>query len=123
VLVDFKRVLARVQHDFDFYIKCRTNGAVALADYDLTPDERSALGDPDKLSNVLSGGMGLNRLPSITIKISGSHDWVNRTQARQRAVADPSHDAKVATEVATIREAGSDEQRTDAVLRLMELIG
>ena len=56
-------------------------------------------------------------IPSITVKISGRHDWVNRTkktQARQESVV---------YEVAAIRAAGSDEERSQAALKLIERIG
>ena len=78
MLDDFKRALARVQSDFGFYIDCQTNPAVALAGYDLTPDERSALIDPGEARRVLKRGVGVvNMRPGITIKICGTHDWVN----------------------------------------------
>jgi hypothetical protein len=123
VLEDFKRALARVQSDYGFYIDCQANPAVALAGYDLSPEERSALSDPEKLGDVLKGGIEVNRLPSITIKISGTHDWVNRTRPKKRAMADVGRDAEVATEVEAIKKASTDGERTGAVLRLMELMG
>jgi hypothetical protein len=122
-LEDFKRALARVQSDYGFYIDCQASPAVALAGYDLSPDERSALIDPEKLADVLRGGIGVSRLPSITIKISGTHDWVNRTRTKKTTMAKVDHDASVATEVGAITKASTDEERTGAVVRLMELIG
>ena len=123
MLEDFKRALARVQSDYGFYIDCQANPAVALAGYDLSPDERSALTDADKLADVLNSGITVNQLPSITIKISGSHDWVNRTRPRKKKPPTTMSDESVAAEVATIRSAGTDEERTRAAFRLMELIG
>jgi hypothetical protein len=96
---------------------------VALAGYDLSPDERSALVDPEKLAGLLRGGIGVARLPSLTIKISGTHDWVNRTRPKKTLMEADDHDAKVATEVDAITKASTDEERTGAVVRLMELIG
>jgi hypothetical protein len=122
-LEDFKRALARVQSDFGFYIDCQASPAVALAGYDLSPDERSALVDPEKLAGLLRGGIGVARLPSLTIKISGTHDWVNRTRPKKTLMEADDHDAKVATEVDAITKASTDEERTGAVVRLMELIG
>jgi hypothetical protein len=122
-LDDFKRALARVQSDYGFYVACQTNPAVALAGYDLDADERSALTNADTLAGVLRGGIGLNQLRPITIKISGTHDWVNRTRPRKRTMTDVDRDARIATEVEAIKEASTDEERTGAVARLMELIG
>jgi hypothetical protein len=126
VLEDFKRALARVQSDFGFYIDCQARPALALAGYDLSPDERTALSDPVKLADVLATGIGLRQLPSITIKISGTHDWVNRAAPKKKkttTMAADDHDAKVTTEVAAIKQASTDEERTGATVRLMELIG
>ena len=120
---DFKRALARVQSDYGFYIECQANPALALAGYDLSTEERSTLSDPEKLAGLLKGGIEVSRLPSITIKISGTHDWVNRTRPKKTAMEDVGRDAKVATEVEAIKKASSDEERSGAVLRLMELMG
>jgi hypothetical protein len=118
-LDDFKRALARVQRDFGFYIGCQTNPAVALAGYDLSPAERGALTDPDRLAETLRNGIDVTRL---RITISGTHDWINRAAVATPAVA-ADHDAKVAGEVAAIQRAGTDRERKGAVVRLMELIG
>ena len=119
MLDDFKSALARVQRDFGFYIGCQTNPAAALAGYDLTPDERRAFVDPDALAGMLRGGIDVSRLK---ITISGTHDWINRAAVATPAVA-ADHDAKVASEVGAIRSAGSERERTGAVLRLLELLG
>jgi hypothetical protein len=115
---DFKRALARVQTDYEFYIDCQTNPAVALAGYDLSPDERSTLTDPKKLADMLIRG--------ISITISGTHDWVNRAapeKPQKKAMDKADRDAKVATEVEAIKQASTDDERTGAVVRLMELVG
>ena len=122
MLKDFKRALARVQSDYAFYIDCQVNPAAALEGYDLSPDERSALTDPEMLAQVLQEGVGKRRLPSITVKISGTHDWVNRA-APKNSADEADRDAKVADEVHAIRQASADDDRTAAVVRLMELIG
>ena len=111
---DFKRALARVQTDYGFYIDCQTNPAVALADYDLSPDERSTLSDPEKLADMLIRG--------VRITISGTHDWVNRAAPKKRDMEKADRDAKVATEVEAIKQASTDDERTGAVVRLMELV-
>jgi hypothetical protein len=114
-LEDFKRALARVQTDYGFYIECQTNPDEALADYDLTPDERSTLTDPEQLDDMLIRG--------IRITISGTHDWVNRAATPQRtAMEKADRDAKVAAEVEAIRRASTDDERTRAAVRLMELV-
>jgi hypothetical protein len=115
MLEDFKRALARVQTDYAFYIECQTDPDVALADYDLGPDERSALTDPKKLDDML--------IRSIRITISGTHDWVNRAAPPQKkAMEKDDRDAMVATEVEAIRQASTDDERTRAAVRLMELV-
>jgi hypothetical protein len=121
MLDDFKRALARVQSDYGFYVDCQASPALALAGYDLTPDERSVLSDPVKLADVL-GRVGINPL-RITVTISGKHDWVNRTRPKKTAMTDVDRDARVATEVEAIRKASTDKERNAAAVRLMELIG
>jgi hypothetical protein len=123
MLEDFKRALARVQSDYGFYIDCQARPAAALAGYDLNPDERAALIDPQKLADVLKGGIGINKLPPITIKICGTHDWVNRAVPVSAAAEDTGRGARIAREIDTIRRAGTGEERTEAVIRLMELLG
>ena len=120
---DFKRALARVQGDYEFYVECQANPAAALADYDLTPEERSTLLDPEKLAAALDKGVGVEvKLRPITVKISGSHDWINRA-ATADAAADPARAAKVADEIDAIERARTREERAGAAQRLMELLG
>ena len=124
MLEDFKRALARVQSDYGFYIDCQTNPAVALAGYDLSPDERSTLVDHEKLGDMLMRGVGvLNLRPSITIKISGTHDWVNRAAPKKTTMEKVDRDVKIATEVEAIKRASTEGKRTEAAVRLMELVG
>jgi hypothetical protein len=114
-----KAALARVQSDYDFYIGCQTDPDTTLADYDLSPDERAALTDPDKLDDALKRAVEPRNLPSITIKISGTHDWVNRTKKARARV----HEAQIRREVEAIEQARTENERTQATVRLMELIG
>ena len=115
---DFRRALARVQSDYDFYVDCQANPDEALKGYDLSADERATLTDPEKLTDALKTGVG------IRITISGTHDWVNRAAPKKKAsLAEPAVEAQVAGEVAAIRGAATDEERTEAAVRLMELIG
>ena len=103
---DFKQALARVQSDYGFYVDC------------------PALTDPEKLGGLLRGGIGISRIPSITIKISGTHDWVNRTRPKKTTnMEDVDLDSKIATEVGAVILAETHETRTAAAVRLMELIG
>ncbi len=120
---DFKQALARVQSDYGFYIGCQTNPALALEGYSLSSDDRLALSDPEKLADVLKRGVGINRLRPITVKISGKHDWVNRAVPVDAALETADRDAKVALEVEAAKRASTDGERTEAVVRLMELIG
>jgi hypothetical protein len=114
---DFKRALARVQGDYDFYVHCQVNPGEALEEYDLSPEERATLTDPEKLAEALKTGVG------VKITISGTHDWVNRAGRKTASIAEPDHDRKVADEVHAIRSATTDDERTEAAVRLMELIG
>lgn len=123
MLDHFKRALARVQSDYGFYIGCQTNPAVVLAGYDLSQEERSALVDPEKLADVLKRGVGATRLRPITIKISGTHDWVNRAVPADAEVEHAGRAAKAAVEVEAIKRASTDEERMNATVRLMGLIG
>jgi hypothetical protein len=123
VLEDFKRALARVQSDYGFYIDCQAAPAVALAGYQLSPDERATLTDPGKLADLLMRGIGiLNLRPSITVTIKGKHDWVNSVIPDETASA-ADRGGLVATEVDAIRRAQTNEERTGSVVRLLELIG
>ena len=124
MLEDFKRALARVQNDYGFYIGCQANPAVALAGFDLSPDERTALINPEKLADQLRRGVGVINKFSITIKICGTHDWVNRAAVPgDAAMEDTDREARIASEVTAIGCARTGEERTHAVVRLMELIG
>ena len=58
-------------------------------------------------------------LPPITIKISGSHDWVNRAAPPSGESADE----RITGELAAIAAADDDVERKDAALRLIRLIG
>ena len=123
MLDDLKRALARVQADYAFYVECQTNPAVALAGYDLSAEERSALTDPKKLADVLNGGLGVNPL-RITVTIKGRHDWVNRSpKPKNPKMEQADDDAKVAAQVEAIKTASTSDARTGATLRLMELLG
>jgi hypothetical protein len=119
MIESFTAALARVQSDFDFYVACQTDADAALAEYDLSAEERAALTDPDVLADVLKKGLMPRNRPAITVKISGTHDWVNRTKKPPRRL----DQARIQREVQTIGEASTDDDRTQAALRLMELIG
>jgi hypothetical protein len=116
MLDDFKRALARIQSDYGFYIDCQANSTVALAGYDLTADERSALTSAEKLADVFREGAAILKL---VVTFVGKHDWVNRAVQRDELTLD----ARVASEVEAIRRADTGKERTDAAIRLMELIG
>ena len=118
MIESFKAALARVQTDYDFYIGCQTDPDATLADYDLSPDERLALSNPDLLAEVPKKGVKPRNAPSITVKISGTHDWVNRTKKPRKTNA-----VRIQREVEAIEHASTDEERTEAAVRLMELIG
>ena len=122
MLDDFKRALARVQSDYGFYIECQANPAVALGRYDLSTDERSTFLDPAKLAEALSRGIGVHKLPPVTIKICGTHDWVNRA-ATDPTPQDTDRSAMVEQEVRAVKRARTPADRTGAAVRLMELIG
>lgn len=116
---DFKTALARVQGDYSFYIQCQSNPEAALAEYSLSPEERAALNDPERLGDWLKRGTGV-RLPSIIIKISGTHDWINRAAPPEKK---SEVDDLIAREVESIRRAGDDDERGESTLRLIRLLG
>src|SRR4051812_42643872 len=118
MLQSFTAALARIQSDYDFYVGCQTNPDATLVAYDLTPEERSALADPTLLARVLHEELRPRNIPSITIKISGRHDWVNRAP-KKRAEAP----IDVSDEIASVRSAASDSERVRAALALIERIG
>ncbi len=115
---DFKAALARVQSDYAFYIQCQSDPAMALADYSLSTEERATLSDPEKLASALKRG-GDNRLPSITIKISGTHDWVNRTPPKKKSEVR----GLIDRQVEAVKRAANDQEREESTLRLIQLIG
>jgi hypothetical protein len=119
MIASFTEALARVQSDFDFYVACQTDTDAALAEYDLSADERAALTDPDVLAGVLKKELMPRNRPSITVKISGTHDWVNRTKKPPRRL----DQKRIQREVQAIEGAATDEDRTLAAVRLMELLG
>jgi hypothetical protein len=80
------------------------------------------LTDPVKLADAFKRGVGLTEARGITVTIKGKHDWVNRARGAD-AVGDADRDANVEREVDAIKEARTDEERTQAAVRLMELIG
>jgi hypothetical protein len=116
---DFKAALARVHSDYAFYVHCQSDPESALADYELSPEERSALSDPDRLADALQRGRDAMRFPSITIKISGTHDWVNRAAPQKEGEVDE----LIAREVASIKRADNDDERGQSTLRLIQLLG
>jgi hypothetical protein len=118
MLDSFKAALARIQSDYEFYVGCQTDPDSTLAGYDLSPQERSALTDPDELARMLHEDLRPRNIPSITVKISGRHDWVNRTPKKTTQRQQP-----VLHEVAAIQAASTDEERTQAALKLIERIG
>lgn len=125
MIEDFMRALARVQSDYNFYVGCQTDPAVALQDYSLSSDERQTLLDPEKLARALDEGAGASRPRAFKITISGKHDWINPSRPKKIDIADDTaeREAKVAHEVQAIKQASTHEERTAAAVRLMSLIG
>jgi hypothetical protein len=120
MLSEFKRALARIQGDYGFFIGCQTDPAVALAGYDLSASERSALLSPSKLAEVFERGVGATRL---IITISGSHDWINRSGPVRTSIDDDNRGELITRQVERVQQASDHDRRTDAAFRLMELIG
>ena len=114
---DFRSALARTQGDYDFYVQCQTDPRTALAGYELTADERATLTDPDRLAESLRPGGILLRLPTITITISGSHDWVNVAAPKR------GNTQMVALAVEAVRRASGAKAREESALQLMQAIG
>jgi hypothetical protein len=110
---DFEAALARAQSDYDFYIHCQSDPGAALAGYSLSQEERSTLSNPQLLADFLKRG---SRLIKITIK--GTHDWVNRAAPGRTEEADD----LIAREVESVKKASDDDARSDAALRLVQLL-
>jgi hypothetical protein len=111
---DVKAALARIQTDYDFYVACQSDPQTALADYELTDEERAAFGDPDRLEDLLKRAPQM--IPPITIK--GTHDWVNRAAPEKKDQADE----LIADEVESVKHAEDDAERREAALRLLRLL-
>lgn len=116
---DFKAALASVQSDYAFYIQCESDPATALMGYSLSPEERATLSDPERLADALNREGGIRMLPSIIIKISGTHDWINRAPQKPKKEADE----LIAREVESVKRADSDDKRSESTLRLIQLLG
>jgi hypothetical protein len=111
---DFTAVLDRVQGDYAFYVRLQSDPESALAEYELSADERAALADPKLFADALE-----HTFPaSITIKISGRHDWVNRQPKRKPSprtqLIEGEAQIVLSAENATIRRA--------SVLRLIQAL-
>ena len=79
MMSDFKTILARIQQEYDFYIRLQQDTEGVLAGYKLSAQERGALENPDKLAGVLWGSdAGI----TFQITISGTHDWFNPTNVQ-----------------------------------------
>ncbi|MGW6793887.1 hypothetical protein [Streptomyces chartreusis] len=114
----FKAAIARVQHDYAFYIECQADPDTALASYSLSPEEQAIFRDPQRLADALQQGSSMR---SIKVTISGTHDWINRAEAQapeQEGVTE-----LIAHEIESIRLAGNDDERRESTLRLVRLVG
>ncbi len=112
---DFTAVLNRVQGDYPFYVRLQADPASALAEYELSAHERAALTDPKLLADALE-----HKLPwHITIKISGTHDWVNRTKSKQK---DSAQTQLIEREAQLVRRAENATDRRASALRLIQLL-
>lgn len=111
---DFTAVLDRVQGDYAFYVRLQSNPESALAEYELSADERAALMDPKLLADALE-----HTLPfRITIKVSGRHDWVNRQPKKK-----PSPRTQIIErEVQLVHSAENATARRASVLRLIQAL-
>jgi hypothetical protein len=114
----FKAAIARVQHDYAFYIACQSDPETALASYSLTPEEQATFRDPQRLADALQQGSSMR---SIKITISGTHDWINRAEAQ--APKEEVVTELIAHEIESIRLAGNDDERRESTLRLVRLVG
>ncbi|MFJ9729555.1 hypothetical protein ACIRP3_43230 [Streptomyces sp. NPDC101209] len=115
---DFQAALARVQRDYAFYIHCQLDPATALTGYSLSPEEQATFRDPQRLADALQERTSM-RLPSITIKISGTHDWINAAATSNREDIDE----VIAHAVESVKRSENVDERRDSTLRLMRLIG
>ena len=127
MLDSFKAALARVQSDYEFFIGCQTDPTSTLTGYDLSPEERSALTDPVELARMLEEDLGPPNNPSITVEISGGQNWINPELHNFRSGRDASKEKtpqeRFVDEAAAVKAASSDEERSQAALKLIERIG
>ena len=88
---DVRKVLLRVQRDDEFYQQLRRDPNVALSEYSLTAEEREAIIRQDQsLYRFLVPSVSIpERAVSITITITGEHDWFNVAQLRDAEALPP----------------------------------
>jgi len=82
---DVRRILLRVQRDDDFYRRLLQDPDDVLTEYSLTAEERDAILRQDQsLYRYLipSAATVPERAVSITITITGEHDWFNVSRLR-----------------------------------------
>lgn len=113
---DFTAALARVQSDYGFYVHSQSDPEAALANYSLSAEERAMLSDPDRLGEFLKRQ---DDIRAISITISGTHDWVNKVAPVKE---DPAKDL-VDAAASSVRLAGDADERRDAALRLVQILG
>jgi hypothetical protein len=112
---NFTAVLDRVQRDYDFYVRVQSDPQSALAEYQLNPDERAALTNPNLLADALEQTLALR----ITVTIKGRHDWVNR--APKPKPPTPTRKQLIQHAVELVRAAKDEMNRRDSTLRLIQL--
>ena len=114
---NFIVVLDRVQSDYAFYVRLQSDPNSALAEYELTADERAALSDPKRLADAIGHALPLK---GLTVTISGKHDWVNRQPKRKNAPVRAAPLERMAQLVLTAENANI---RRESTLRLIQLFG
>jgi hypothetical protein len=101
---DFNDFLSRIRTDYAFYFKFRQSAEEALADYDLSAEQRAALSE--------SGGKLLAQLGQIVFSLAATKNVVALGSVELKfnsaeAIVRP----EVQQTVARIRDAGKDSQR------------
>lgn len=120
-----RAVLRRAQVDDDFYLSLRRDPQEALAEYELSEDEREAIIRQDQsLYRYLVPSLSAvpERAISIVITITGEHDWFN--VARLRHVdAVPTEALETISELARRvigREGGRRLEQLMTILQLLD---
>ena len=117
---DVRRALLRMQTDDDFLDQVRTAPEEAFHDYELSEAERSALIRRDNALRAYVMGDAIDESVTITITITGMHDWFNVTDLRPMDQLSDDVRSRVRDQAERVLGASGGE-RVDLLLTLLQL--